>query len=237
MSQRLAKSAAAVIAVALALAAAVTVNAVFQGPGSGKILPSNPWEGKSDAERQTDVDAAHKRNDDYLRAFVAQGLDPRSLPVIEIDAYAAPLDTEDASTARADLIVRGRVKSTTFSPNPSGGMPISISNVIVSRTEKGQVSESVNARQLAGPVAQANGGALVHLHNDEPLLPGDDVILLLEKADDGTMVTQPGTGIYFVRNGITIAEDTNPFGAQLSGRSAEELMQSLSTSAARTAAE
>ncbi len=213
-------------AITLALAAAATVNA-FLGETVDDKFPANPWEGKSDAERQADVDAAHKRNDDYLREFIASGEDARALPRIAIEAYAPPPATEDAATKRAELIVRGNVESTAFAPNPSGGLPIAISTVRVSDTRKGFAGAVVEVLQLGGPVAQEKGGAFAHLDTDEPLLPGDDVILLLEQADDGMMTAQPGTGIYFVRDGIIAAEQSNPFGDQMNGRAAGDVLASL----------
>ncbi len=213
-------------AITLALAAAAAVNA-FLGETVDDKFPANPWEGKSDAERQADVDAAHKRNDDYLREFVASGGDPRALPRIAIQSYAAPLATEDAAARRADLIVRGIVESTAFAPNPSGGLPIAISTVRVSDTRKGFAGAVVEVRQLSGPVAQEKGGAFAHLDTDEPLLPGDDVILLLEQANDGMMTAQPGTGIYFVRDGVVEAEALNPFADAMNGRSAGDVLASL----------
>lgn len=213
----------------IALAAAAAVAAVMaQTDTQPKMFPPNPWAEKSDTERQADVDAAHKRNDEYLRAFIASEQDPRSLPVIEINSYAAPLADLSAAVAAADVIVRGVVEDTTFEVNPSGGLPIMVSTVRIASVDKGTSGGSIIAvRQLGGPVAQPEGGAFARLENDEPILPGDDVILFLQRASAGHYTPQPGTGVYFVKGGRIYAEEANPFGDQMSGLSALELATSV----------
>jgi hypothetical protein len=213
----------------IALAAAAAVAAVMaQTDTQPKVFPANPWADKSDAERQADVDAAHKRNDEYLVAFIASKQDPRSLPVIEIDSYAAPLADLSSSVEAADVIVRGMVEDTTFEVNPSGGLPVMVSTVRIASVDKGTVTAGVvSVRQLGGPVAQPDGGAFARLDNDEPILPGDDVILFLQRASAGQYTPQPGTGVYFVKDGRTYAEEANPFGDQMSGLSATEVTKSI----------
>jgi hypothetical protein len=83
----------ALTALAAAFFAATTLAGVTAQDDLTPGFPPNPWANKSDAERQADVDAAHERNDNYLRAFVASGRDPRELPVLEIPSYAAPSAT------------------------------------------------------------------------------------------------------------------------------------------------
>jgi hypothetical protein len=212
----------------MALAAAAAVAAVMAQTDTQPKFPPNPWADKSDAERQADVDAAHKRNDEYLLAFVASKQDPRALAVIEIEAYAAPLADLPSSVAAADLIVRVVVEGTTFQINPSGGLPIALSTVRVASVDKGAPGgDVIVVRQLGGPVAQPNGGALARLDNDESILPGDDVVLFLQRASDGRYTTQPGTGVYFVRDGRAYAEEANPFGGQMSGLSVAEVTESI----------
>lgn len=217
----------------IALVAAAAVAAVVAQTGSElPKFPPNPWEGKSDAERQADVDAAHRRNDEFLLEFVASGQDPRSLPVLEVAAYAAPLPNLPSAVAAADVIARGVVEDTTFEINPSGGLPIMLSTVRIVSIDKGTTdSGTIVVRQLGGPVAQSDGGAFARLDNDEPILPGDDVLLFLKRAPDGAFTTQPGTGVYFVRNGRMYAEEANPFGDQMSGRTTAEVMTTIESAA------
>ncbi len=222
----------------MALAAAAAVAAVIGQADSPPGFPPNPWAGKSDAERQADVDAAHKRNDEYLLDFIASKQDPRRLPVIEIEVYAAPLADLSTSASVADVIVRGVVEDTTFQINPSGGLPIALSTVRITAVEKGAPDGGVIVvRQLGGPVAQSNGGAFARLENDEPILSGDDVILFLQRGSDGRYTTQPGTGVYYVRDGKTYAEEANPFGDQMSGLSVAEATESIASAVESSSAQ
>lgn len=229
MLKRAPRSLAVFATATVALAAAATFAAVTAQSDLQPKFPPNPWAGKSDAERQADVDAAHKRNDEYLREFIASGNDPRSLPVVEIAAYAKPLPDLPSAVEAADVVVRGVVEETTFEINPSGGLPIMRSSVRIATTGKGGLGGGsvVVVRQLGGPVAQPDGGAFARLDNDEPILPGDEVVLFLQRASDGAYAPQPGTGVYFIKEGRTYAEEANPFGEQVSGRTPDWLTSAL----------
>ena len=105
-----------------------------------------------------------------------------------------------------------------------------LSTVRVTTVDKGNPGAGVIVvRQLGGPVAQANGGAFARLDNDEPILPGDDVVLFLQQASDSRYEAQPGTGVYFIRNGRAYAEEANPFGDQMSGLSVAEVAESIAS--------
>lgn len=216
---------AALIAIAAALVAAATFTVVAATGDVGPKFPRNPWANKSDAERQADVDAAHERNDDYLRGFVASGRDPRDLPVLWIPSYAAPLPSLRSSVAAADVILRGVVADTAFEVNPSGGMPIALSAVRVSTVAKGTASpEMIVLRQSGGPVAQEIDGALVQLDTGELILPGDDVVLFLQRVDDAQFRAQAGTGVYFIRSGLTYPEAANPFADEVAYRKVTDVI-------------
>lgn len=213
-----------------ALVVATAVAGVTMRSDEQPRIPPNPWADKSDAERQADVDAAHQRNNEYLLDFITSKQDPRSLPVLEIMAWAAPFPDLPSAVQAADVILRGVVESTSFEINPSGGLPIALSAVRITSLDKGVPGGSVIVvRQLGGPVAQAKGGAFARLSNDESILPGDDVVLFLRAAADGRYTTQPGTGVYFVRDGRAYAEEANPFGDQLSGLSVTAVRGSIAS--------
>lgn len=220
MFSNLSKPATIVLSSVLALAA---VAAAIGQSDPTPTFPENPWADKSDAERQADVDAAHKRNDEYLLAFVASKQDPRSLPTLEIPQFAAPLGDLLTAAAAADLILRGVVEETTFQINASGGLPVSSSTVRIAAQIKGNADgDTITVTQLGGPVAQSEGGAFAHLTGAEPILPGDDVLLLLQRDPDGRYAAQSGTGVYYIRDGKTQPQKSNPFGAQMSGLNVAE---------------
>lgn len=59
---------------------AAVITAIAGGGSPAPPFPPNPNAGKSDAQRQAEVDAARQRAVEYLRNFVAAGTDPRTLP-------------------------------------------------------------------------------------------------------------------------------------------------------------
>jgi len=169
---------------------------------SGKH-PFNPWAGLTDQQKQAIVDQTHQRNVQYLNDFEAKHGNPRSLPVIKISTYQAGPMTMGAAVAQAEVIVRGHVDAVHFTAEPNGGMPQMTATLRVELVGKGSVSSSIVVRQLGGPVAQAgNTGALVQLEDEQLILPGDDVLLLLIHSQTSASEYRSvyGAGVIFVLN-------------------------------------
>lgn len=210
--------------VAAALAATL---ALAQDTGPVKTPRHDPMAGLSPAQREAIVASAHARNDEFLRNFVAQRRDPRSLPVGWLDGYAAPPASLTAAATDADLIVHGRVQNVTFERNPSGGMPISTAEVGVLDTVKGRAAQRISVGQLGGPVAKGDGGVLVQFRGSQLILPGDEVVLLLKQVAAGEPYRAVfGAGTYFVRNGVIAGENAEHFG--VSGQPLQRFVNQLS---------
>jgi hypothetical protein len=217
----------AAVTIGVAAAALATTLALAQDTGPVKNTPHDPMAGLSPAQREAIVASAHARNDEFLRNFVAQHRDPRSLPVGWLDSYAAPPASLTAATADADLIVHGRVQNVTFERNPSGGMPISTAQVQVLDTVKGHAAQRISVGQLGGPVAKGDGGALVQFRGSELILPGDEVVLLLKQVGAGEPFrTVFGAGTYLVRNGVIAGENAEHYG--VSGQPLQWFVNKLS---------
>lgn len=192
------------------------------GPNAGARL--------ADAELEALVAAVHVRNDEYLRRFVASGRDPRSLAVVEQHTWAGPTGgtpTLDAATAKAEIILHGRVREVTFTPSPTGGLPRSSATVDVKRTVKGQVASPLIVTQLGGPQPTESGGVLVRLDTTPLILGGDEVVLMLLRLANGSLVAVPGAGVYQIRNGHAEADHSSAFGSSLTGLTLDELLQRL----------
>jgi len=192
-----------------------------------KGLRINPWAGLTDAQKQKIVDQTHERNDEFLRDFVRRQGDPRTLPVIKVHSEEIPPATLATAVRQAQIIVRGKVMNTSFAVNPQGGMPLATATVATLQAVKGDVPESFQVRQLGGPVAQYQGGALVQLDGDPLLLPGDDVILLLRLGPDGTLRTLPGGGILYVVGDLVRAEDGSPISTEVNGLKVADVLHTL----------
>jgi hypothetical protein len=189
----------AVIVVAAATAA-MGVTAIASIVASDKNT-IDPWVGFTDQQKQAAVDQAHQRNVQYLNDFEARHGDPRSLPVIKIPTYQPGSMTVGLAVAEADVIVRGHVDAVRFTADPNGGMPQMTATLRVEMVGKGSVNSSIVVRQLGGPVAQAgNTGALVQLEDEQLILPGDDVLLLLthSQANAGEYRPVYGAGVMLV---------------------------------------
>jgi hypothetical protein len=211
-------------------AVAVAYPGVTKTPN--KSIPANPEAGLSDAQRLALHAEAHRRNDEYLREFVAQHRDPRSLPHVRVQSFGAPLPTLSGAVRKAEVILHGDVQEVTFASSLSGGMPVANATVRVRRVVKGHASGSVTVLQLGGPVAQGQGGGLAELDTDELILPGDEVILLLkQEASDRPYRTILGAGVFFVRGERVRAEDSNPFKEDLNGKTVDSVLNVLQASA------
>lgn len=210
------------------LTAGAGAAAVMSAAGPHKPRPS-PAAGLTDQQLAAIVAQAHARNARYLHDFVAQRRDPRSLPVIEVPTYAPPPRTLKLALSQATLVVRATVRTVTFQTSPGGGLPLATATVDVLQTAKGRSAPVLTVLQLGGPVAEGTGGALAQLDTDPLLLPGDDVLLLLQPslATPGLYRTVTGAGVNTITNGTVRAQHGNPFGAQITGRSVPDLLTAI----------
>jgi hypothetical protein len=183
--------------------------------------------GLTDQQRESIHQAAHERNNAYLHAFVSQHRDPRALPPIWTQTYAPPPSTLAAAARSAQIIVYGRVQSITFAVNPSGGMPIAISQIRVERAIKGEASRVMRVTQFGGPVAYGSGGALAEMENNELILSGDNVVLLLQRSSNSDSWQTMAGGVYFVRDGIMTSQSSEYY--HVSGVPVEHFIHQLST--------
>jgi len=200
---------------------------------SPKVLPSNPLGGMTQTQVDAVVAAAHARNDRFLASFVASKQDPHILPVVEVDDFAGPAaQTLSGTLALSDLVVQGTVLNLSFARNPSGGMPTATATLSIDVVVRGQAKSSIVVEQSGGPVAQDVGGALVEDGDDQLILPGDRVVLFLRN-DAAAGVYRPllGVGVMFIKpDGSVAAEDTNPFGGEINGRSINQVLAMLASS-------
>lgn len=211
-----------VVTAAVATAALATTLALAGNATVDKPPPYNPFAGKTDAEVEATITATHARDDQFVRDFVAQHRDPRSLPVSWVTSYAPYPPSVDAAARAATLIVHGIVQTITFDPNPSGGLPYATSQIQVVGVVKGQASPVISVFQLGGPVAPGDGGRLAQLAMDPLVLPGDEVVLLLAKGSAGQLWRPVyGAGVYVVRNGIIEGEAAEHYG---SGKPMQDLL-------------
>jgi len=218
-------AAAAVFLIGLLTITPVRDTVVHAAGGIVKVI-QNMEAGLTDRQREATHQSAHERNNAYLRAFVAQHRDPHALPPVWIQTYAPPPPTLAAAVAASQMIVWGHVDAVTFAVNPSGGMPIETSRVRVQQTIKGTSSEDIAVTQLGGPVAHGSGGALAELVDNELALPGDDVVLLLQRASANEPWHTIAGGVYFVRHGAVTGQSSEYY--HLSGEAVERFIAHLS---------
>ncbi len=189
---------------------------------------SRSWNELSDSQREAVIAATYRRSEQFLRDFVAQRLDPHSLPVIKFETYAGPEPSRAAALQAAQLIVLGMVTDVSFSPGPNGALPSSVATVAVRQTVKGSSPSTLKVLQSGGPVAQGNNGALAEFETDELILPGDDVILLLKRDSPSEPYrTLLGAGVFFIRGGAVHPEASNAFGEGLKGASVSQVLAFL----------
>jgi len=218
-------AAAAVLLTGLLTITPVRDTIVHAAGGIVKVI-QNMEAGLTDRQREAIHQSAHERNNAYLRAFVAQHRDPRSLPPVWIQTYAPPPPTLAAAAVASQTIVYGQVEAVEFAVNPSGGMPIATSRIRVHQTIKGASSEDIAVTQLGGPVAHRSGGALAELADNELALPGDDVVLLLQRVSANERWHTIAGGVYFVRDGAVTSQSSEYY--HLSGEPVERFVARLS---------
>ncbi len=232
MNRRARLSILAGVAVAMvAVTGAIVVSMEAAAGGGYTKQPSNPWAGLTDAQRQADVDQAHARNVRYLQDFEARHGDPRSLPVIKVSTWQGPAPSLGSAAGQASAIVHGGVQSVRFVADPNGNLPQMIATVAVRDVGKGSVAGStISVRQPGGPVAQPGGhGALVRLEEEELVLPGDEVVLLLTRSatSDPEYRAVYGAGIQFIRGGRFAGEAAERYG--VAGQAYSTMWQSVTT--------
>jgi hypothetical protein len=128
------------------------------------------------------ADAA-ARDDAALAAFRASGCDPRVLKQVSLSHLdGSPALTLEETVGRADTIVVGRVRSLdpleVFSPARNG--PLSTAHVEVIQTLKGTPRRTIDVKQFGGIALQPEGLVIGHM-GAELILPGDEVVLLVEQ--------------------------------------------------------
>ena len=180
--------------------------------------------------------AITQQRSDWLRDFVAQGRDPRELPieVWEVDEFgpARELMTLEEVRRQSRLVLLGRVVSTTYIAVPEElGHPKSIATVDVERVAKGTIrTRSIEVVQSGGPIWNGGEARLVQFPRDPLLLPDDQVILILvparPKADHaaGRYSTLWRAGIYLVTPYGVYANGRNDLAGAVSGRSPDEVL-------------
>ena len=161
---------------------ACDLSAVPTTPPTAPIVKGRPVPASFADPSQAIADAG-ARSDAALAAFRASGCEPRALRQVAVSHLdgPGPVTLEDA-VARADTIVVGRVRSIepldVYAPARQG--PVSTARIDVVQTLKGTPRPSLEARQFGGIAPQPDGLVLGHL-GMELILPGDEVVLLLER--------------------------------------------------------
>jgi hypothetical protein len=217
-----------VLTIAVGIATLAIGVSVAAGSQLGSKSPNDPWSGLTDQQKQSAVDDAHRRNVQFLESFEANKGDPRSLPVIRISTYGAPTPSLGAAAQHASQIIRGRVQSVHFIANPAGAMPTMEATVAVKGFAKGSGAPVMRVMQSGGPVAQqGNRGALAELEEEPLILPGDDVVLLLNNASvDNTYRTATYGGcVFFVKGGLISGPTAERYG--IAGQQVDQIWSAL----------
>lgn len=163
-------------------AGACDLSAVPTAPPTPLVVKGMPIPPSSeDPTRLIAIAAA--RSDAALAAYRASGCDPRALKQIGLSHIdGPPLPTYEEAVARADTIVVGQVRSLdpldVYSPARPG--PISTAHVDIAQTLKGTPLRTIDVKQFGGIALQPEGLVLGH-PGAELILPGDEVVLLLEQ--------------------------------------------------------
>jgi DNA-binding CsgD family transcriptional regulator len=180
------------------------------------------WKGLTSEQKLAEIDFAHKRQDEFVKEFQASGRDPRSLKRINRPSYGAPMPSLQATVDAADLIVLGTVTGVQFTTEPD---EMSFATVSVEQTFKGGAlaGGELTVGQVGGPSWTRDGGQLVQLETDELLLSGDRAMLIL-KAKGETLHALLGSGIVFIRDGLSFPEAVNVFGADILNQSLAQLL-------------
>ncbi len=221
------------LGVGLAVTAALVAAQVVAGPPDPK--PKPPLSRGSDTEYAQRITAGRTMQHRFVTDFVAQGRDPRSVPRISLPAYGLGPASLVEAVAQAEVIVVGRVEHTLFSPDPFGGTtPLATSQIGVEQVLKGAPTKSLTLFQSGGPMLHSTGGslaeALIQDDNNELVLSGDDVVLLLQPVagrPEG-FLPLPAAGVLFIKEGRVVPEHSNRFGESVMGKTKAELLAAIS---------
>lgn len=159
---------------------ACDLSAVPTAPPTLPVVKGLPSPASSEDPARLIAKAA-ARNDAALAAYRASGCDPRSLKQIGVSHVDGPRPlTFEEAVARADTIVVGQVRSLDpLDVWSQGRLPVSTAHVDVAQTLKGTPRRTIDVKQFGGIALQPEGLGLGHL-GAELILPGDEVVLLLE---------------------------------------------------------
>jgi hypothetical protein len=176
----------------------------------------------------------------YLASFKKHHVDPRTLPVLNMESFnMGPLHLSEVTSAAA--IVRGRVLAVEFIDLPvdPGGFPLARSRIKIEgvlRTQAGiTVPPLITVLQYGGPVwtrgadlAHGTGGRLAQFDVNPVLFVGQDVVLFLEHP---RTITPPWTAETWIgavtpqlliRNGV-VAETHALFADEVLGLTVQTL--------------
>jgi hypothetical protein len=196
-----------------------TATATHAGlPGTG---PSpTPADGLSDAQRnalyQQQMLAYSTHLGTWLRSLDLATINLRALPRVDLDAYLIPeRPTLQDAVRSADVIVAGQVS--TIQPTPDGLTTVTLN---VSQTVKGVPSPEILLHQNGGlQPTQDWTGVYCILQNpgEQLLLPGDNVVLLLQFSTKFGYSIQGVSGFYMVQGGVIAADSLNTWGTSVNG--------------------
>ncbi|MHB8324045.1 MAG: hypothetical protein ACYDHB_06410 [Candidatus Dormibacteria bacterium] len=128
----------------------------------------------------------------------------------------AQAQTLEQAVASAEYIVVGR--ATAIKPTPFSGTLVTLA---VTERLKGPSVQEVTIVQPGGlqPTSDWAGVVIASAPQDPLLLPGQEALLFLTRAEESTNFTvQPVTGIYPISGGSVEAALGNPFAPEVSGR-------------------
>jgi hypothetical protein len=121
-----------------------------------------------------------------------------------------------AAAAQAALIVHARVTAVHFIADPNGGMPHMNATLGSVEFGKGCAVAPLVITQSGGPVAQPGGkGALVEQENEDLVLPGDEVLLLLDQPGAAREYAPVyGAGVQFISGGKMAGHSAQRYGLE-----------------------
>ena len=202
--------------------------------GTGNNQPgktwSNPWLGLNDDQKQATVAGAHVPERAWFDSFVKSGSDARLLPRAPIESYAASVDTLDALTSVADVIVVAKAESQTFGVDGDNSVPRSTVQLRVVHAIRGStLGSQLTLVQTGGPVRTSisGQGALAELDGSPLIFANDVVILAARRNPQGELFAIPGLGIHF-SEGDRITSSGAPSNSPLIGLSIAEAVTKIS---------
>jgi hypothetical protein len=192
------------------------LSAVPTTPPTQAVVKGAPLPAPSVDPSRLIADAA-ARSDAALAAYRASGCDPRDLKQVALTHIDGPLVTLESAVARSDMIVVGEVRSLdpldVWSPMRQG--PISTAHVEVAQSLKGTPPRSIEVKQYGGIALQPEGLVLGHM-GAELILPGDEVVLLLQRRDGAFWPVYP-LGAVRVRGSSLDPTTTAPYAELAAG--------------------